>query len=79
MSLVQELTTMVREQKDRITELTKSRKEAIAELKVCWIQRPVYSILYHYWWDILPESSTRAAANLFWAQLVICKGPPSTT
>lgn len=32
--LVQELTTMVREQKDRIAELTKSRKEAITELKV---------------------------------------------
>lgn len=33
-SLVQELTTMVREQKDRIAELAKSRKEAISELKV---------------------------------------------
>ncbi|XP_062381725.1 leucine-rich repeat and coiled-coil domain-containing protein 1 [Sardina pilchardus] len=32
-ALVQELTTMVREQKDRIAELTKSRKEAVTELK----------------------------------------------
>ena len=33
-ALVQELTTMVREQKDRIAEVTKSRKEAITDLKV---------------------------------------------
>ncbi|KAG5285397.1 hypothetical protein AALO_G00002920 [Alosa alosa] len=32
-ALVQELTTMVREQKERIAELTKSRKEAVTELK----------------------------------------------
>ncbi|XP_031418909.1 leucine-rich repeat and coiled-coil domain-containing protein 1 [Clupea harengus] len=32
-ALVQELTTMVREQKDRIAEVTKSRKEAITDLK----------------------------------------------
>lgn len=33
-SLVQELTAMVKEQKNRISELIKAKKEAVADLKV---------------------------------------------
>lgn len=40
-ALVQELTSMVKEQKTRISELIKAKKDAVAELKV-WSKNSIF-------------------------------------
>ena len=45
-ALVAELTAMIKEQKTRINELSQSKQDTVASLKVSWM--PTYMYMYMY-------------------------------